>query len=243
MRLAALTLALAGPVAADEAAIVQAWQDWVAEHDIGRSALAVAQDGRIVATHGIGMRAIDPVPLASLSKAITGACVLSLIEEGRVQGETPLKTVFGKRPELLGQGAAITIDALLTDSSGLDYDRTQTVLNPALWGAGDLHDRISALALGRTPGSAIFFYNNENYSVLGSVIMEVTGQSVEDACAPRVLQGLDTAGRHGRTGGGLAWNGWQMTVVDYARFAATLEWSDDWPSARGVRVLRPGRCA
>lgn len=231
MRWAAVLLALAAPVAADEAAIEAAWRDWVADTGVTQSTLAISKDGVVLGSYGIGRAADDPMPLASLSKAITGACVLTLIDEGAFGLGTSLGVVFQDRPDLLGQGADITIESLLTQTSGLHVDRTQSLLNPTLWGAGDMHDQITTLALERDLGPLEFFYNNENYAVLGSAIMEITGETVQDACSPRVLAGLESAAPNGRTGGSLAWGGWEMSVADYARFAATLDLSDDWPKA------------
>ena len=230
MRVAALLLALASPVAADEDAILRAWTEWVGSYDVGRSSLAITFNGELVSDHGSGMRADEPVPLASLSKAITGACVLSLIDEGLLAEESQLSEVFADRPDMVGNAGEVTVFDLLTQTSGLDYDRTQSVANPTLWGASDMHDQITALAVQRPLGAPDFFYNNENYAALGSIIMQVTGQSVEQACAPRVLQGLETAAPNRRTGGSLAWGGWEMSVADYASFAASLKVDDNWPA-------------
>ncbi|WP_375279328.1 serine hydrolase domain-containing protein [Pseudooctadecabacter sp.] len=210
---------------------MQAWEEWLVTNDVTQSALAITKDGILLSDHGRGMQADDAVPLASLSKAVTGACVLALQDEGLLEVSDTLDTVFAATPDRVGQGGDITIDALLTHTSGLDFDRTQTVLNPSLWGASDMHDQIADLALARPLGAAEFFYNNENYAVLGSVIMQVTGQSVAEACAPRVLAGQPTAAPDRRTGGGLAYGGWSMSVEDYAAFTATLAPDDDWPGA------------
>lgn len=229
MRWIAVLFALAIPAAADEAALEAAWRGWVEESEIARSSMAVTKDGDVVGTFGIGGDAQDPAPLASLSKAITAACILALIDEGQLRNDSPLSEVFSAQDGLVGNGGAITIDALLTHTSGLNFDRTQTVLNPTLWGGGDLHDTVTKLALGRSLGPGDFFYNNENYAVLGRVIMEITGESVEDACRPRALSGLDSAALNGRSGGASAWMGWEMSVSDYARFANRIEVAQNWP--------------
>lgn len=229
MRWLALLCALATPVAADEAAIEAAWRAWVADVGATRSSIAITRDGQVVARHGIGMDADAPAAVASLSKAITGACVLSLIEDGAFAYETPLDEVLAGRVDIIGQGGDITVQQLLTHTSGLNYDRTQTLLNPTLWGGRDMHEHFAMLALQRPVGRPDYYYNNENYAVLGTVISEVTGLTVEDACRPRVLMGLETAAPDGRTGGGLAWGGWSISMADYARFAASLNVTDDWP--------------
>ncbi|WP_235000605.1 serine hydrolase domain-containing protein [Pseudooctadecabacter jejudonensis] len=225
---------MATPAVANEDAIKAAWLDWLGAGGIGQSALAITYQGAVVSVHGSGMSADRPVPIASLSKAVTGACVLSLIDDSILSYDTTLGEAFSDRPDLLPAGqseqAAITVEALLTHTSGLDFDRTQSVINPVLWGGGDIDDRITALALARPLGAPVFFYNNENYAILGRVIAEATGQPVADVCRARVLDGLTSAGPDPRNGGALAWGGWNMTVVDYARFATRLTPQKDWPS-------------
>ncbi|MEL6957882.1 MAG: serine hydrolase domain-containing protein [Pseudomonadota bacterium] len=198
---------------------------------VTRSSIAIAHNGAIVASYGIGRAADEPVPVASLSKAVTGACVAALVDERVLSYDTRLGDLLADRPDLLGVGDDIEIGSLLTHTSGLRPDQTQSVLNPTLWGAADMHDQFATLALSREPGENSFFYNNENYAVLGAVIMHVTGESVEDACGSRVLPGLESASADARMGGGLAWGGWTISVADYTRFVAGLSPINDWPRA------------
>lgn len=231
MRWLACLALLASQAGAEEAAIEQAWRGWVDAVGATRSVLAVTKDGAIVGQFAIGMDVDDSVPVASLSKAVTGACVLALEREGLLARDAELGDVIGDRPDLIGQGARITLVSLLTHTSGLDIDETQSISHPALWGAQDMHDEVARTALARDPGPPEFFYNNENYAVLGSVIKHVTGQSVEAACAPRVFGQATTARPHPRVGGALAWGGWQMTMEELATFFASLEDETSWPAA------------
>lgn len=229
MRWLAVAALLAGPVAADEAAIEAAWRSWADSVGATRSAMAVTRDGVLLGQFAIGMNAGDPVPVASLSKAVTGACILALEHEGLVARDATLGDVFAARPDLIGQGAQVTLAQLLTHTSGLDIDETQSVSHPALWGASDMHDAVTRTALARHLGPPEYSYNNENYAVLGSVIKQVTGNRVEAACGPRVLGHAADAGPHARVGGALAWGGWQMPVADLALFFSTRDGAADWP--------------
>lgn len=219
----------AGPVAGDEVAIESAWRNWAGTVGATRSVLAVTRDGALVGQFAIGMNAGDPVPVASLSKAVTGACILALEREGLLDRGATLADVFAERPDLIGQGAQVTLAQLLTHRSGPDIDETQSVSHPALWGASDMHDAVTRTALARDLGPPDYVYNNENYAVLGSIIKQVSGETVEDACGPRVLGGAADAGPHARVGGALAWGGWQMPVADLALFFSTRDGAADWP--------------
>lgn len=87
------------------------------------------------------------------------------------------------------------------------------------------HAEVTAKAFGRktqegTPGT--YFYNNENYTILGEIIATQTGQSYRDYCGQAVLpeSQYPTAGVSDRAAAFDAWGGWVMSVADYARFHA-----------------------
>src|SRR5262245_56854874 len=72
-------------------AFTQVLSAWATKHKVRQAAIAVRHDGRIV--HRAGVGGGDPDAkylLASLSKAITGACVATLIRDGKLALETPL---------------------------------------------------------------------------------------------------------------------------------------------------------
>src|SRR5690349_20385421 len=71
--------------------IEQAWRRWMTQYGRSRGALAVVHGGRAVRESAMGREAVGtPVPVASLSKAVTAVCVAGLIERGRLSFDTPL---------------------------------------------------------------------------------------------------------------------------------------------------------
>ena len=59
------------------------------------ASLAVAEGGTVLGSFGYGARRPDePAPVASLSKAITAACVGTLVDAGRLSYDTPLSEVL-----------------------------------------------------------------------------------------------------------------------------------------------------
>src|ERR1051325_5942791 len=71
--------------------IEQTWRTWMAKHGRTTGGLAVIHGGRAVHEAAMGQDTVQgPVPVASLSKAVTAVCVAGLIERGRLSFETPL---------------------------------------------------------------------------------------------------------------------------------------------------------
>jgi len=220
-------------VRADTGDLEYAWRTWMKEQESAGSTLAIIQDGTLVGTWGHRMEADTVLPLASLSKAITGACVMALIDEAVVQLDTPMANIFGNRPDLLPgyarEAGRITVAQLLTHTSGLVDDPSQRLFYPAWWGGYDGPDPVTAQALSLPIGGHGHFYNNLNYAILGSMIAERTGESPAVACGRRVLEGLDTAAPSEIYGGTLSYAGWAMSAADYTRFADGLRVRPDWP--------------
>lgn len=237
--LALLAALLCGTTAASGPWEVEAvWRAWAKQSGADFSTLAIRVNGEPFGAWGHQTEADTVLPLASLSKAITGACIMELHREGLVDVNAPLSRVLADRPDILPPTSTdtgqITVAQLLTHTSGLGPDSTQTALFPPWWGLAEGHDSLSSYVLRRTlENRGIsdngFSYNNENYAVLGSVIQHITGQSIENACAPRVLQGLETARPSPQYGSTLAYAGWAMSVADYARFADSIDRARDWP--------------
>jgi len=59
-----------------------AFKDWMKRHRVARGVLAVSHDNYLALVKGYGgLDPGKPVPLASLAKAITGACVATLVRD------------------------------------------------------------------------------------------------------------------------------------------------------------------
>ncbi len=219
--------------------IVTAWSDWIDAGETENSTVVAIRAGEIVAQTSIGVSTDTPMPLASLSKSVTAACILNLSDSGLVSLEMKLDDVLG----ISGPVAAVTLNQLLTHTSGIWPDETQG--NATLHGAQtDQTRRIAQQAMARDVQEGevgVFAYSNENYAILGAVIEDVTGKAYAQACAEAVLEplGIQSATIEGEWGAHGAWGGWSMSAQDYARFA----WAhfgptsqaganpQDWPTA------------
>ncbi|WP_299301692.1 serine hydrolase [uncultured Litoreibacter sp.] len=192
----------------------QAFRDWADTHDVARGALAATYQGNVVSQIGIGQPADTPMELASLSKAITGTCAMSLIAGGDWHEATTAADV-------LGQGPDVTVGQLMTHTSGYVNDATQMAM-PAMLDAPDHPGIADALLELGPPGKAgTYVYSNENYAILGRMISVETGQTYGRACADRVLRPAGVKAEVSpRTGAFAAFGGWAMPVADYAKFHA-----------------------
>lgn len=200
----------------------------LAERRIVGAVVMVARGGEVAYARAAGMadrEAGRPVRLdtlfryASLSKAITSAAALALIEAGQMALEDPVTRFLPDfRPKLAdGTEPVITIRQLMTHTSGLTYDFMeppdsayhQTGISNGFDRTGvsmaDNLRRIAAWPLNFPPGSAW------NYSVstdvLGAAMEKAAGRTLPEIVREKVTGPL-----------GLADTG--FTVVDRERLAA-----------------------
>lgn len=206
-------------------AMLDAWKTWTKEQRVSNSAIVIAHRGEIVAFDGKNRLPNTPVPVASLGKAITGACIAHLMDQGQLTKSTKLGDIFGADMAGLGKGgaddAAITLKQLLSHSSGFDKDQTQGNLRRLITAKGSLDRPSAARAAGRASlGPKKYFYNNENYAMLGTIIEELTGEDYFAYCTKAVLDpiGVTTAGPDPTFKNTSAFGGWEITPEDYTKF-------------------------
>jgi CubicO group peptidase (beta-lactamase class C family) len=223
-------------------AFTQVLAGWVGSHKLKQAVVVVRRGGRVV--HRAGIAGGDPhsaYHLASLSKAITGACVATLVRDGRLGFDTALSTALGKffkahgRPEDSRLERA-TIAQLLTHRSGLssrdDGDDAATGTNLKNYLAGhspgdparpDYLVSVLRTKLVRDPGRQ-FAYSNAGFLILGAIIEEATGRTYEDYCRAAVLSPAGAAGELEPAWRVMSsYGGWRMRGADYLAFLEQLD--------------------
>lgn len=207
-----------------------AFNTWVEKWGVQNASLAIMRGAKLIGQGQAGDYEPDEdVPVASLSKAITGVCVARLVEAKQLKYSDTigklLKPYFKANKPADSAAKQITVAELLTQTSGIafdptqgtgifsgDYDLTKTNMPEQL-----------TLALQRPLGAKTFFYNNINYDALGMVIEAVTDKPYESYCAKTVLK---PAGAKAKLNAPLrilnAYGGWKISAVDYARFLDNL---------------------
>jgi CubicO group peptidase (beta-lactamase class C family) len=223
-------------------AFSEALNAWAVRHKVTRAVIVVRRDGRIVHRGQIGGADPDqPVLLASLSKAITAACVATLVRDGKLGFDWPLSKALAGFFLANGRPAEarieqITIGELITHRAGFqsaadgEDPSTRSVLNAYLASHSSREPPRPAylammlrLPLKRDPGRA-FAYSNAGYLALGAVVEEATGQGYESHCRDAVLRPAGAGGRLDPVWAVMgAYGGWHMTGADYLAFLEQLD--------------------
>jgi CubicO group peptidase (beta-lactamase class C family) len=243
------------------AAFGEVLKNWADKHRIKRAFIVVRRDGRTVNTSALGGAKPDkPVHLASLSKAITGACVATLVRDGKLDFATPVSQALEKFIAVHGKPrdprlAHVTVGQLLTHRAGLAtgddadpatghnldvYLKTHTSRAPP---KPSLVAAALKAKLAHEPG-AQYGYGNAAYLLLGAIIEEASGKPYLGYCREAVLAPLGLKGDFEP-----AWRvssamgAWRMTAADYLGFldlfatdglgAATKAWMLD-PNDKSV---------
>lgn len=220
-------------------ATASVFMTWLADNNIQDGAMVVMRGGEIVARAERGQRMTDvPVTVASLTKAITGACVAQLIDAGKLHLTDKLADVLQAELAPLPKPqdprfGQITVADLLRNRSGLapDADYTQGKLviylgkyskNQKGWAAQ--MDRVTQFPLATDPGST-YHYANVNWLLLGAVVARVTGEAYEDYCYKAVLKPLNipVSGLSPDWPMLTSYGGWHIAAQDYAKFASQLD--------------------
>lgn len=218
------------------------WRAWMAANALTAGAMVVLFPDGAMHRAGLDRVAETSVPVASLSKAITGTCLDIALQEQGLSWYTTLGDITPQMSALRVTpqpwNARITLASLANHTSGLAPDLTQGAMGSTLHGALGLHRRIASEALqeGNIRGATReYFYSNTNYAVLGVVIEALTGQSYSEACLDRVVTpaGITDATIHGAMGSRSSYGGWEMSAASYARLA------QHWFSADNPAIDRP----
>ena len=189
------------PDSADAYGIV--FDQWVKNREPKTAILVVRRGGKTVFAKGYGADPMKPTLIASLSKAITGACVATLVRDGKLAFTTPLRDAM---PQFFKQyGAPVderlyqaTVEELLTHRAGLrgnaDDDSIYGVFaKRAIGGHGwqaapkmVLGEYLLKDRLARHPGGR-YSYSNTGYEILSAIVEEQTGRPYEDYCGEAVF--------------------------------------------------------
>jgi D-alanyl-D-alanine carboxypeptidase len=134
--------------------------------------------------------------IASISKVFTAAIVLQLVEEGRLDLDTPVSTWF---PQLVPGANKTTVRNLLNHTTGLyDYLEDKHFLAQAYqapdhrWAPEELVAYAAQHPSAFQPGEpGTWDYSSTNYVILGMIVERVTGNSLAQEMRQRILLPLE----------------------------------------------------
>ncbi len=186
------------------------------------ASVLVLRDGAAAVRASYGMAdlernvAVTPATnfrLASVSKQFTAACILLLMEDGKLQLDDPVTKWL---PSLPPATRAVTLRHLLTHTSGLiDYE---DVIPPSMSQQLSDADVLTILETqDRTyfaPGTG-YRYSNSAYVLLGSIVAKASGQPFADFLAARIFKPLGMSNTLAHVEG--------RSVVDHRAYGYSLE--------------------
>ncbi|HEX5096724.1 MAG TPA: serine hydrolase domain-containing protein [Acidimicrobiia bacterium] len=207
------------------AALDRSMRDRVKDDDLAGAVLLVVRDDAVIhATEFGALDADSVIPIASASKWLTSATLMTLVDDGKVSLDESIATYL---PEFKGSNKkkAITVRQLLAHTHGLPYascigDPTTTTANCT-----------AAIANGPDPVTRpgkVFSYGGVGYEVAARIIEVISGQSFEDAFETRIARPLGMTHtsfdeyqgqrfRHPQPSGSAV-----SSVDEYAKFLAML---------------------
>lgn len=161
-------------------------------------AVLVARKGNVIYQKGVGYKDAEkkiPVDvntifqIGSITKQFTSAVIMQLQQEGKLSLTDKLSKYFPG----FANGDKITIEHLLTHTSGLYNYTNDTILMKGdvtrHYTQKEMLDIFRKYSPDFEPGSN-FNYSNSGYSVLGYIIEKVTGKPYEQVVRERILQPL-----------------------------------------------------
>ena len=177
------------------------------KHQIAGLSLMVTKDGHPVKTQGYGVANLEwNVPVAadtvfeigSITKQFTAACVLMLVEEGKMSLDDKISQHLKSTPAAWSN---ITVRHLLTHTSGI---KNYTVLDgfelTKHLTQEEFIKKIGDIPLAFQPGDS-WSYCNTGYSLLGFIVENVSGKDYWDFLRERILLPLQMTSTANRTPG------------------------------------------
>ncbi|WP_329424079.1 beta-lactamase family protein [Streptosporangium sp. NBC_01495] len=185
---------------------------YIAEREIGCAQLAVARNGKILLARGYGtysVRTVEGQPVlarvqptslfrvASLSKHITSAASMRLVQDGKLSLSAPVTTLLGLSAAADPRLAKVTVLRLMQHLGGwdsavskdrlwLDHTISAALDVPLPISHADIIRYSTARPLDFEPGSKMV-YSNYGYALLGRIIEKVSGTDYESYVKQRLL--------------------------------------------------------
>lgn len=151
------------------------------------AAAIVVKDGKTLLRKGYGLADLElGVPIepdmifriGSVTKQFTATAILRLVEQGKLAIDDPIAKYL---PEYPTQGKTITIEHLLTHTSGIRSYTGMSAWRPPMikeLSVAEMIDVFKGEPLDFAPGER-WLYNNSGYFLLGAIIEKITGQTYE----------------------------------------------------------------
>ncbi|WP_239514337.1 serine hydrolase [Streptosporangium sp. 'caverna'] len=200
-------MTVSGVVPAALAVFDTAMKTFITERKISCAQLAVAKKGKILLARGYRFRNGSPIPppvtptslfrIASLSKHITSAAIMRLVQDGKLSLSAPVTTLLGLSATADPRLQQVTVLRLMQHLGGwdrdvsvdqlwIDHQISATLDVPLPIDHADIIRYATARPLDFAPGSKMV-YSNYGYMLLGRIIEKVSGLSYESYVKQKLL--------------------------------------------------------
>ncbi len=181
----------------------------------GSAAIALVQNGQVIATHGFGDADLSQAPvqfdktlyqMASVSKLVTAWGVMKLVEDGRIVTLDDRVSNYLTRWQFSAgdyDASEVTVRQLLSHTAGLGDgfgyagflpgEPLQTLEESLTLAHDPAAGEPRGVAVTQQPGDR-WRYSGGGYTVLQLLVEEVTGQTFADYMTETVLQPLNMTG-------------------------------------------------
>lgn len=202
-------------------------------------ALVLVKDDKVIYRKSFGRHTPETVvPIASASKWLSGAVIMTLVDEGKLSLDDPVSKYL---PEFTGDKANITIRQLFAHTSGLPSETR--CRNDKKTSLERCASQIARLRLVATSGEE-FFYAGVSMHVGGRVAEVVTGKSWNDLFVERIAAPLGMTKTdffaYGPTSNPRPAGDARSSADDYGRFLQMLLREGNF---NGRQILSPGAIA
>ncbi len=195
------------------------------EHKIPAMSVALWRDGRILWEEGFGLadkeNGIPATPhtmfcLASLSKTMTAAAVMTLVEAGKVDLDRPANDYLGddRITVRIGDPDQVTVRRLADHTSGIAVG-DQFFYGDDVAKVPSIQETIERYGVVVSPPGERFAYSNIGYGVLGHLVEQVAGKPYADYMREDVF--LPLGMRHSAENVPEALRGQQAVRYDFDR--------------------------
>jgi CubicO group peptidase (beta-lactamase class C family) len=176
------------------AGLRERWTDIMKELDVPGAAIVAVRGDQVVLLEPLGVRSVDsnePVTpdtffyIASCTKSFMAMAVLTLVEEGKIELDAPVKRYlpqFRTADEELSE--KLTVRDLLCHAKGLNSGNI--TFGEAY--SGDMTDERYWRMMRSAKARGSFAYSNLHYTILGRLVQRVTGTHWKDFVEQRVCK-------------------------------------------------------
>ncbi|HKX30303.1 MAG TPA: serine hydrolase domain-containing protein [Blastocatellia bacterium] len=221
----------------DFSAVTALTQNLVDTVPLEGASVMLIKDGRVIYEQYFGSYdSSTRVPIASASKWLSAATLMTLVDEGKLSLDDPVSKYL---PYFAGTKGEITIRQLFSHTSGLPpiTGDAPCLYNPRTPSMDACVQQISQLELIGPPGGQ-FAYGENSMQVAGRICEVVSGQSWESLFQEQIAIPLEMSGAtYGAGPNPIIAGGAQLGMSDYANFLRMIEAKGRF---KGQRVLSIG---